>query len=313
MVPTDEIPPAGTVNNADDCDDTSANTFPGAAPNDDALACMQDEDGDDWGDDTPSGAATMPGTDCDDLDANTFPGSAENEGGECMNDDDGDGWGDDTPPGGVTAGSDCDEDGAPPCVLVVTQDGTGDNTYDQGLEGVLDDLGFVITYVADTDADLTDANGFTLVVISETAQSTDVAGTFQDVLVPAICLEGLIWDDMGMAPEGTTVGTDSVDILAPADPLAGGLAGNVALLMGGGAGTFYTSPAMGALEIASRPNNAADIVEFAFDQGSTMEGGFVAPRRRVGLGLDADQGQGAVTILTDGLTLIEAAVLWAIG
>ena len=38
---------------------------------------------------------------------------------------------------------------------------------------------------------------------------------------------------------------------------------------------------------------------------------FSAPQRRVGLGFDADQGAGAVTIEPDGLTLDEAAVLWA--
>lgn len=269
MVPEDEDPPPGTVDNDDDCDDGDADTFPGAAPNDDPVACMKDADGDDWGDDTP--------------------------------------------PGTVDAGSDCDEDGLPPCVLVVTQDGTNGNSYDQGLEGVLGDLGFVITWVADTDAELTDANGFTLVVISETAQSTDIAGTFQDVIVPTVCLEGLVWDDMGMAPEGTVSASDSVDILAAGDPLAGGLLGTVDVIMGGGAGTFFTSPAIGATAIASEPNAAGNVVDFAFEEGATMEGGFVAPRRRVGFGLDADQGNGSTTILTDGLTLFEAAVLWAIG
>jgi hypothetical protein len=269
MVPVDEDPPDGSVDNDDDCDDASADTFPGAAPNDDALACMKDEDGDDWGDDTP--------------------------------------------PNGVDPGSDCDEDGAPSCVLIVTQDGTNDNTYDQGLSTVLGDLGFVITYIADTDAVLTDADGFTLVVVSETAQSGDIAGTYQDVRVPTICFEGLVWDDMGMAPEGNVSVADSVDIIAPADPLAGALVGTVDVIMGGGSGTFFTAPPIGAVEIASIPDAPADVVEFAFDQDDAMLGGFVAPRRRVGLGYDADQGNGAVTILDDGLVLFEAAVLWAIG
>ncbi|MBC8069984.1 MAG: hypothetical protein IAG13_16725 [Deltaproteobacteria bacterium] len=267
-VPVDDDPPDGTVDNDDDCDDSSEDTFPGAAPNDDPLACMKDEDGDDWGDDTP--------------------------------------------PDGADPGSDCDEDGAPSCVLVVTQDGTNDNTYDQGLSAVLTDLGFVITYVADTDAVLTDANGFTLLVVSETAQSGDIAGAFQDAQVPAICLEGLVWDDMGMAPEADVSTAGAVDILAPVDPLAGGLAGTVDVIMGGGSGTFSTAPPIGAVEIASVPGVPADVVGFAFEQDAAMQGGFIAPRRRVGLGYDADQGAGAVTILVDGLVLFEAAVLWSI-
>jgi len=269
MVPKDEDPPDGTAPNDDDCDDTNENTFPGAAPADDPNACMKDDDGDDWGDDSP--------------------------------------------PGGVDAGSDCDEDGEPACVLVVTQDGTGDNTYDQGLVGVLDDLGFEITFVADTDAVLSDANGFTLVVISETAQSTDIGGTYQDVLVPTICLEGLVWDDMGMAPEGVVSAADSVTILNPADELAAGLMGTVDVIAGGGSGTFSTTPPLGANLIASVPLFPLAIVEFAFEGDDAMLGGFVAPRRRLGLGFDADQGNGAVTIEDDGLLLFEAAVIWITG
>lgn len=91
-----------------DCDDASADTFPGAAPNDDVDACMTDADGDDWGDDTPSGPGVEPGTDCDDADANTYTGAADIEDpSACMADGDDDGWGDADPPDGVTPGSDC--------------------------------------------------------------------------------------------------------------------------------------------------------------------------------------------------------------
>ncbi len=48
-------------------------TFPGAAPNDNASACMKDADGDDYGDDTPPAGVT-PGTDCDDTDPAVPPG-----------------------------------------------------------------------------------------------------------------------------------------------------------------------------------------------------------------------------------------------
>jgi len=72
-VPDGETPPDGTVDNDDDCDDNSATTFPGAAPNDDATACMKDEDDDDWGDtDVPDGVE--PGVDCDDGDQSIPPG-----------------------------------------------------------------------------------------------------------------------------------------------------------------------------------------------------------------------------------------------
>ncbi len=99
------------VPNGDDCDDTNENTFPGAAPNDDPEACMQDADGDDWGDDDPP-AGVEPGSDCSDTDVNIFPGAAENEmpADLCAQDADGDGWGDSDPPDGVEPGSDCADD-----------------------------------------------------------------------------------------------------------------------------------------------------------------------------------------------------------
>ena len=67
---------SGFATTNDDCDDRSALTFPGAAPNDSTTACMADLDGDDWGD---SGATTpiSAGTDCNDDDAAIYPGASE--------------------------------------------------------------------------------------------------------------------------------------------------------------------------------------------------------------------------------------------
>ncbi|MCX4246537.1 NHL repeat-containing protein [Paraliomyxa miuraensis] len=134
----DEQPP-GTVDNDDDCDDTNDATFPGAAPNDDPNACMQDEDDDDWGDDAPP-PGVDPGTDCLDDDATTFPGAAPNDDPTaCMQDEDDDDWGDDAPPPGVDVGTDCLDDDAnvypgaaelemPPgqCMADADDDGWGD-------------------------------------------------------------------------------------------------------------------------------------------------------------------------------------------
>ena len=92
-----------------DCDEQNGATFPGAAPADDAQACMRDADGDEWGDAAPPAGVTA-GTDCDDQSAATFPGAAPADGAlACMLDADGDDHGSTSPPPGVTAGSDCDD------------------------------------------------------------------------------------------------------------------------------------------------------------------------------------------------------------
>jgi len=114
-VPPGEDPPAGSVpeEEADDCDDSDPNTFPGAAELDDEDACMTDADDDGWGDENPPNPNATPGTDCDDDNVNAFPGAAENEMPDdaCMEDEDGDGWGDTDPSGMATIpGSDCADD-----------------------------------------------------------------------------------------------------------------------------------------------------------------------------------------------------------
>lgn len=73
-------PPAGNyVANDLDCDDSgpeAADTFPGAAEYEDAVSCMNDGDGDGWGDDGRFGdllPAVIRGTDCDDGYIYTHP------------------------------------------------------------------------------------------------------------------------------------------------------------------------------------------------------------------------------------------------
>ncbi len=141
----DEMFP-GSVPNADDCDDSDANTFPGAAENESDTACMKDTDGDGWGDSDPP-PGVMPGTDCDDNADDTFPGAAENESDTaCMKDTDGDGWGDNNPGPGVDPGTDCDDsnehafpgaaenESDTACMQDADGDGYGDSDPGRGIE-----------------------------------------------------------------------------------------------------------------------------------------------------------------------------------
>ena len=64
------------ANDDDDCDDGDADTYPGAAESESTTACMTDDDGDGYGDDSASGAVTA-GTDCDDTDSAVSPAETE--------------------------------------------------------------------------------------------------------------------------------------------------------------------------------------------------------------------------------------------
>ncbi len=68
--------PSGYVAVNTDCDDGDADTFPGAASNDSATSCMNDDDGDNYGDDTVSGSVVA-GSDCDDSASTVRPGVDE--------------------------------------------------------------------------------------------------------------------------------------------------------------------------------------------------------------------------------------------
>jgi large repetitive protein len=64
------------VTNSTDCDDADADTFPGAASNDSTTSCMNDDDGDDYGDKTVTGTVVA-GTDCDDTKSAVSPAATE--------------------------------------------------------------------------------------------------------------------------------------------------------------------------------------------------------------------------------------------
>ena len=126
---------------ATDCDDDSGATFPGAAPLDDAAACMADADDDDFGDATATGDVTA-GTDCDDAEATTFPGAPETwyDGvdSDCAGDDD-----DDADADGFTVDADCDDGDATvyPGAADAWYDGVdsdcaGDDDHDADADGV---------------------------------------------------------------------------------------------------------------------------------------------------------------------------------
>jgi hypothetical protein len=314
------MPPPG-ADAGTDCDDGSPFTFPGAADAEPApldTGCLRDEDDDGWGDDTPP-PGVVAGSDCADTVPSLFPGAAADEPQLCTADADGDGWGDwDAPTLDPAAdeGSDCDD--VDPlverCALVVTQDGTAAASLDAPLVPTLQALGLTVLLAEDALVTAADADPAVLVVVSETANSPDVAAEFRDVDEAAIVMEGLIWDDMDMAPAGIAIADDFVSIADDTHPIAAGLSGIVVFMLPDpGSGTFRTAPGPGAQIIATRVVVPAHVVVFAFEAGVAMQNGLLAPARRVGFGADVDGGMGANGQLDmDGLAMFGAAASWAI-
>ena len=134
-----------------DCDDADGFTHPGAAPLDDATACMTDADDDDYGDAAATGDVT-PGTDCDDAEATTHPGATDTwyDGvdSDCAGDAD-----DDADVDGDGVDEDCDDGDA------TIYPGAADAWYDgvdSDCAGDDDDDADVDGYGVDEDCDDTD-------------------------------------------------------------------------------------------------------------------------------------------------------------
>ncbi|MCP4915285.1 MAG: hypothetical protein GY913_00030, partial [Proteobacteria bacterium] len=112
-------PSAGEANDMQDCLDSNGDAYPGAAENESGTDCMEDADGDGWGDDTPPGGVTA-GLDCDDGESTSYPGATEItadeidsdcDGGEiCYEDSDYDGYGS-TSTTSSTTDADCQDTG----------------------------------------------------------------------------------------------------------------------------------------------------------------------------------------------------------
>jgi hypothetical protein len=159
----------------DDCDDTSAGTYPGAAYLEPPDSCMLDEDGDGYGAmDVPEGVEV--GSDCDDSnpeltpfdgdedgystctgdcndgDDYTYPGAAWNESYyDCMTDVDGDGWGSESPSAGAVAGTDCDDGDA--------ERNPGEIEWCDGFDNDCDDKVDDDDYAYDTNTYCDDSDG----------------------------------------------------------------------------------------------------------------------------------------------------------
>lgn len=162
------------ADNDDDCDDGSAQTFPGAAEYDSATACMADNDGDGYGYMiAPIGG--VGGNDCDDTDPSVYFGATEIPGDgisqdcdnseDCYVDNDGDGFGstsvvasldlDCTDAGEADNSADCDDNTTDisPGAVEIPYDGIDQDCDPSTADDDLDGDGYGVS-----DGDCDDAN-----------------------------------------------------------------------------------------------------------------------------------------------------------
>lgn len=201
-----DAPFPGSVPNDDDCADDNADAFPGAAENDSDTACMEDADGDGYGDAMPP-EGVEPGTDCDDGNGFAFPGAAELESDSaCMEDEDGDGYGDTNPSSpDVTPGTDCDDANADAYPGAAENEDEAACMEDADGDGYGDSTPSGPGTTPGTDCDDTEAGTF-----PGAAPNDD----------PDACMKDVDGDDWGdtEVPEGVDPGTDCDDSSATTFP-----------------------------------------------------------------------------------------------
>lgn len=194
----------------------------------------------------------------------------------------------------------------------------GNTTLSAGdtvLKNNLETLGFTVTVRQDSSAVASDANGKTLVVISESVTSGNVGNKFRDTPVGVLVLELAVFDDMNMTTAANLGTLTASQVSLPWGSNANFLAnksgyyGNITVTSSAvsmGWGTPPSGPYLLAQDLTT-PSRSLAFYCFA---GAPMVGGFVAPGRRVGAFItDA----AAASLQPAGVRLLQEAILLASG
>ncbi|MBI5916085.1 MAG: HYR domain-containing protein [Bacteroidetes bacterium] len=188
------------------------------------------------------------------------------------------------------------------------------NTGDTWVKNRLQTLGYTVTLKSATACGSEDANGKGLVVISSTVNSGDIGTKFTNVTVPVVTWESYLLDDLKMVSnsEGSGYGQNgnynSLSISDASHPLAAGLSGTVQVYTSSNLMRWGWTTNGSAAKVAKIAGQSSRYGVFGYESGVPMQGGFIAPARRVSLFMD----DATPTLLTaNGIKLFDAAINWA--
>ena len=182
---------------------------------------------------------------------------------------------------------------------------------DRTFRAHLEAAGWEVQVVDDDRAAAVALDGIRGVFVSSSVVPAKVGAAFKAAAVPVVSWEGHLFDDMGWATSSkeSAVAQTKVAVADPGHPLAAGLTGSP---------DVYTSPAKlsvgfvgsAAHVVARDPSTPARATVFAYDAGSVLADGTIAPAARIGL-FPTFEGLG---LLSDaGWTIVDAAIAEAVG
>jgi hypothetical protein len=182
---------------------------------------------------------------------------------------------------------------------------------DRTMKMRLEARGYKVELLEDAVSTVAAVKDKALLVISSSINRTNLFDggqpRFKDLAVPTIVMKDGTIEVMGLGTGSaggfsTGVGETEISIVAPADPLAAGLMGNVAVYTKGDR-LIWANPGPAAKKIATVVGNPNQVTIFAYLSGAMMVNGAVAPAKRMGFFIHRNTDYN-----DNGLKLFDAAV-----
>src|SRR5262249_7343028 len=144
---------------------------------------------------------------------------------------------------------------------------------DSALKTRLQSLNYTVTSRTAASATASDANGKTVVVITNTCVPADIGTKFRDVATGVLVLRREAFTNMNMAStHGQTTGTQvPITSVGQTHPLGDGLSGTVAVTTAS-VGLLWATPPATAVVAATIPNQSGQATVFGYEAGATMVG-----------------------------------------
>lgn len=172
-------------------------------------------------------------------------------------------------------------------------------------------LGFDVESHSQNEAQPVDISGAVAVVIGEALGSGSITDAYKDAAIPVIITESYVLDDMQFATDGTfnTDLDNTIVIVDPAHPIAGGLSGEVEIASAV-ADICSTSDIQGDVHVVANVKANGHTTIACYEQGAKGMDGVAVPARRVFVFAHAV----LIPLMNDtGWGLVERSVLWALG
>jgi hypothetical protein len=180
---------------------------------------------------------------------------------------------------------------------------------DEIIAARLEGLGFEVEPHSQNEAQPVDTAGAAAVMIFETVSSGNISNFYSGIDIPFIAAETYMLDEMGFAPDNHAhdIAEDTVIIVDPDHPIAGGLDGEVKITTAPG-WVMSTCDPRGDVQIVARVklNNCVCIA--TYEVGAKIMDGSTLAARHVITFINRE----SVPVMTDdGWKLFDNSILWA--